>query len=165
VRRPTRLFESSYQLYRSPPPRTRISHEPYEKAAKTIARSVIEAAGFSDIQKGQRQPGGIEVNFTARDMQRKLWSFDVMGSFTSHRAGLKRTDTLWKTLGKAPVLQQVGNTSLVLLTTDAPARASAGAEALRQVTGPKKPVRAVIEMLKQSGLDELRAYCEGKHPR
>jgi hypothetical protein len=135
------------------------------RAAKTIARSVIEAAGFSDIQKGQRQPGGIEVNFTARDMQGKLWSFDVMGSFTSHRAGLKRTDTLWKALGKAAVLQQVGKTPLVLVTTDAPARASAGAEALRQVTGPKKPVRSVIEMLNQSGLDELRAYCEGKHPR
>jgi hypothetical protein len=93
-----------------------------------------------------------------------LWSFDVTGSFTSHRAGLKRTDTLWKALGKAAVLQQVGNAPLVLLTTDVPARGGAGAEALRQVTGPKKPVHAVIEILKQSGLDELRAYCEGKYP-
>jgi site-specific DNA-methyltransferase (adenine-specific) len=134
------------------------------RAAKAIARSVIEAAGFRDIQKDQRQPGGVEVNFTARDIQGKLWSFDVTGSFTSHRAGLKRTDTLWKALGKAAVLQQVGNAPLVLLTTDVPARGGAGAEALRQVTGPKKPVHAVIEILKQSGLDELRAYCEGKYP-
>jgi site-specific DNA-methyltransferase (adenine-specific) len=133
------------------------------RAAKTIALSVIDAAGFTDIQKDQRQPGGVEVNFTARDIKGRLWFFDVTGSFTSHRAGLKRTDTLWKALGKAAVLQQVGNTPLVLLTTDAPARASAGAEALRQVTGPKKPVHAVIEMLKQSGLDELRALCEGKY--
>jgi site-specific DNA-methyltransferase (adenine-specific) len=135
------------------------------RAAKTIARLVIDAAGFTDIQKDQRQPGGVEVNFTARDIKGKLWFFDVTGSFTSHRAGLKRTDTLWKALGKAAVLQQVGNTPLVLLTTDAPARASAGAEALRQVTGPKKPIHAVIEILKQSGLDELRALCEGKYPR
>ena len=134
------------------------------RAAKTIALSVIDAAGFTDIQKDQRQPGGVEVNFTARDIQGKLWSFDVTGSFTSHRAGLKRTDTLWKALGKAAVLQQVGNAPLVLLTTDVPARGGAGAEALRQVTGPKKPVHAVIEILKQSGLDELRAYCEGKYP-
>jgi hypothetical protein len=42
-------------------------------------------------------------------------------------------------------------------------RGSAGAEALKQVTGPKKPVHAVIEMLTQSGLDNLRALCDGKH--
>ena len=38
-------------------------------AAKDIARAVIEAAGFTDIQKDQRQPGGVEVNFTARDSE------------------------------------------------------------------------------------------------
>ena len=95
------------------------------RAAKTIARSVIEAAGFCDIQADQRQPGGIEVNFTARDRQGKRWFFDVMGSFTSHRAGLKGTDALWKALGKAAVLGQVGNTPLVLLTTDARRRGPA----------------------------------------
>jgi site-specific DNA-methyltransferase (adenine-specific) len=133
------------------------------RAAKTIARSVIERAGFTDIQKDQHQPGGVGVNFTALDIKGNLWFFDVTGSFTSHGAGLKRTDTLWKALGKAVVLQQVGNTPFVLLTTDDAARGSPGAEALRKVTGPKKPVRAVIEMLKQSGLDELRALCEAEH--
>ncbi len=135
------------------------------RAAKEIARSIIEAAGFSDLQKDQRQPGGVEVNFTARDSKGGLWFFDATGSFTSHRAGLKRTDTLWKALGKAAVLREVSKTPLVLLTTDAPARGSAGAEALKQVVGPKKPIHAVIEMLKQSGLDDLRALCTGKRPR
>ena len=133
------------------------------RAAKEIARSIIEEAGFSDIQKDQRQPGGVEVNFTARDSRGKLWFFDVTGSFTSHRAGLKRTDTLWKALGKAAVLQEVSNTPLVLLTTDAPGR-GAGAEALNQVVGPKKPIHAVIEMLKTTGLELLTALCEGKTP-
>jgi DNA modification methylase len=133
------------------------------RAAKEIARAVIETAGFTDIQKDQRQPGGVEVNFSGRDRKGSLWFFDVTGSFTSHRAGLKRTDTLWKALGKAAVLHEVSNAPLVLLTTDAPVRGSAGAEALKQVTGPsKKPIYAVIEMLKLSGLEELRRLCEGK---
>lgn len=132
------------------------------RAAKAIARAVIDEAGFSDIQKDQRQPGGVEVNFTARDSKGTLWFFDVTGSFTSHRGGLKRTDTLWKALGKAAVLREVGNTPLVLFTTGAPVRGSAVAEALRQVTGPKKPIHSVIEILKQSGLEELRALCDGK---
>jgi hypothetical protein len=131
------------------------------RAAKEIARAVIEAAGFADVQKNQRQPGGVEVNFTARDSQGGLWFFEVTGSFTRHRAGLKRTDTLWKALGKAAVLREVSNTRLVLLTTDVPVRGSAGDDALRQVTGAEKPIHAVIEMLKQSGLDDLRVLCEG----
>jgi site-specific DNA-methyltransferase (adenine-specific) len=132
------------------------------RAAKEIARAVIDEAGFTDIQKDQRQPGGVEVNFSARDRKGRLWFFDVTGSFTSHRAGLKRSDTLWKALGKAAVLREVSNTPLVLLTTDAPVRGSAGAEALKQVTGPtKKPIHAVIEMLKLSGLEDLRLLCEG----
>ncbi|HUC13852.1 MAG TPA: site-specific DNA-methyltransferase [Acidimicrobiales bacterium] len=134
-------------------------------AAKEIARAVIEAAGFTGIQKDQHQPGGVEVNFTARDGRGELWLFDVTGSFTSHRAGLKRNDTLWKALGKAAVLREVTSAPLVLLTTGAPMRGSAGAEALRQVTGPNKPVHAVIEMLERSGLDNLRALCEGSDQR
>lgn len=134
------------------------------RAAKEIARAIIEAAGFTDIQKDQRQAGGVDVNFTGRDRFGKLWFFDVTGSFTRHRAGLKRTDTLWKALGKAAVLKETSKTPLVLLTTDAPAR-GAGAEALKQVTGPTKPIYDVIEMLKPSGLQALHALCEGLGPK
>ena len=134
------------------------------RAAKEIAGSAIEAAGFTDVKTEQRQPGGVEVSFSGRDSKGELWLFDVAGSFTSHRAGLKRTDTLWKALGKAAVLREVGSTPLVLLTTDVPAR-GAGAEALKRVVGPNKPIHAVIEMLKPSGLRDLRALCEGETTR
>jgi DNA modification methylase len=130
------------------------------RAAKEIGRSIIEAAGFGDIQKDQRQPGGVEVNFTARDRKGERWLFDVTGSFTGHRSGLKRADILWKALGKAAVLRESGNRPLVLLATDLPDRGT-GAEALKLLVGPDKPIRAVIEMLKPDGLQKLRAICEG----
>jgi site-specific DNA-methyltransferase (adenine-specific) len=129
-------------------------------AAKDIAAQVIAAAGFIAIQKDQRQPGGVEVNFTARDGTGNLWLFDVAGGFTSYRGGLTRTDAIWKALGKGAILREVGNTPLVLLTTDPPG--GAGAVALRQVTGPEKPIRAVIEMLTVPGLEALRALCESR---
>jgi hypothetical protein len=132
-------------------------------AAKDIAGAVLAAAGFSDIERDQRQPGGVGVSFTARDSNGRAWLFDVSGSFTSHRAGLKRADTLWKALGKAAVLREVTSAPFVLLTTGAPTRGSAGAEALKNLTGPNKPVHAVIEMLTKSGLDDLRALCTAKH--
>lgn len=132
-------------------------------AAKDIAAQVIAAAGFTAIQKDQRQPGGVEVNFSARDDTGKPWFFEVAGSFTSYRGGLTKTDTLWKALGKGAVLREIGTTPLVLLTTEVPG--GAGGAALRQVTGPEKPIRAVIEMLSASGLEALRALCEGSSSR
>jgi hypothetical protein len=65
-------------------------------------------------------------------------------------------------LGKAVVLREVSTAPLVLLSADAPSRGSAGAKALEQVTGAEKPIRAVIEMLEQSGLEELQILCEGE---
>ena len=134
------------------------------KSVKELARSAIEIAGFTDILSNQHQPGGIVVDFTAKDRRGKTWLFGVAGSFTSHRGGLKRTDTLWKALGKAAVLREVCNTPLVLLTTDIPTRGT-GAEVLKAVVGQKKPIHAVIEMLKPTGLEFLATLCEGKHPR
>ncbi len=131
------------------------------KAAKAIAQEMILAAGFTDLRTDQRQPGGIEVSFVARDRAGKHWAIDVAGSFTSHRSGLKKTEILWKALGKAAVLQEVGNTPLLLLTTDLPARGSPGAKALKQVTGPQKPIHMVIALLDPSALEELQAVYEG----
>nr|MDQ2754903.1 hypothetical protein [Actinomycetota bacterium] len=55
----------------------------------------------------------------------------------------------------------VSDSPFVVLTTAAAVRSSPGAEALEQVTGSNKPIRAVIEMLRPSGLEELRRLCQG----
>jgi site-specific DNA-methyltransferase (adenine-specific) len=126
-------------------------------AAKTIARAAIEEAGFTDVRANHRQPGGVVVDFTALDSQGQRWLFDVAGGFTRYRPGVQRADALWKAIGKAAVLRENVSARLVLLTAGVPGRAGSGADPLRQVTGPDKPVRAVVEMLGPSGIDELRA--------
>jgi DNA modification methylase len=130
------------------------------RAAKEIARAVLESAGFTDIRQDQRQPGGIHVDFTARDGKGRLWFFDVTGSFTTHHSA-GRTDSLWKAMGKSAVLREIAKSPLVLLTTETPEKGSVAYEALKRVTGVKKPVRAVIEILNASGLDDLRHLCTG----
>lgn len=119
------------------------------KAAKDIARQLLEDCGFINIEEDVKLAGGVEVNFRATTKKSKrAFLFDVSGGFTSNRPGLKRTDTLWKALGKAAVLHQVTrNAQLVLLTTDKPPRGSAGDQALRACLGPDGPICAVFEML------------------
>jgi site-specific DNA-methyltransferase (adenine-specific) len=133
------------------------------KAAKDVARHLLEECGFTDLVADVKLSGGIEVNFSAQDVAGRIWYFDVSGGFTSNRPGLKRTDTLWKAIGKAAVIHQMKrDTRLVLLTTDAPAPGSAGAHALDEVVGDKKPIRAVIEMLSADDQQRLRRFAATK---
>jgi hypothetical protein len=131
------------------------------RQAKDLAGILLSASGFEDIRSDVKPPGlGIVVNFIATDRTGEEWAFDVSGAFTSSRAGLRRTDTLWKALGKAAVLHEAGaDLPLVLLTTDAPARGSAGHAALKVVTGPGRPVLDLIELLSSNDQDRLRSYA------
>ncbi|WP_419925941.1 DNA-methyltransferase [Candidatus Poriferisocius sp.] len=134
------------------------------RKAQEMAREVLKQSGFRDIREKVRFSCGVEVNFEAIDQQGQRWLFDVSGAFTvTQRPGLRRTDTLWKAVGKASVLHSSGvTTPLVLLTTDRPAPTSSGHRALNAVTGPDKPVRDVIGMLDRGDVARLRDLARGK---
>jgi len=131
------------------------------RKAKELALLVLEQCGFTHVRTDVRYPVlGVEVNFVARDAHGADWAFDVSGGFTSTRAGLKRTDTLWKALGKAAVLHQArSGIPLVLLTTDAPTKGSAGDAALRVVLGPGRAIHDVVELLSVEDQQRLHRYA------
>ncbi|CAN5870041.1 hypothetical protein BH23ACT2_BH23ACT2_11890 [soil metagenome] len=106
---------------------------------QAMARELLEHCGFGEgLEEKRRFPVGVEVNFVATDDVGCQWFFDVSGAFSSTRPGLARTDTLWKALGKAAILQtqfpdgEHRPGRYVLLTTDVPTRGSAGGKALRE---------------------------------
>lgn len=137
------------------------------KKARDLARLVLEESGFEDIVADVKYTDiGVEVNFEARDQCGGAWRFDVSGAFTSSRPGLRRTDTLWKALGKAAVLSQAGESRpLVLLTTHLPVQRSAGAKALDVATGPTRPIYDVIEILSTADLERLSSYALNGRPK
>ncbi|MGQ0616125.1 MAG: DNA-methyltransferase [Acidimicrobiia bacterium] len=136
------------------------------RQAKDLAGILLDSCGFLEIRPDVKLAGlGIEVNFLAVDQAGQEWAFDISGAFTSSRAGLRRTDTLWKALGKAAVLHEGrGDLPLVLLTTDAPARGSAGYTALNVLKGPGRPVFDLVELLNTDDQERLRAYALRGHP-
>ena len=136
------------------------------RKAQEMAYAVLVSCGFQDIREKVARAGGVEVNLVALDGHGREWCFDVSGAFSvTQRPGLKRTDTLWKALGKASVLHSSDReTRLVLLTTDRPDPNSSGDRALREVTGEGKPVHDVICMLSQKDLDRLKALATGDSP-
>ena len=136
------------------------------RQAKDLAGIILAECGFANIRCDVTIPGlGMELNFLATDQAGHEWAFDVSGAFTSTRAGLKRTDTLWRALGKATVLHQGrGDLALVVLTTDAPARGSAGHAALEVLKGPGRPVFDLVELLNANDQERLRSYALRGHP-
>jgi site-specific DNA-methyltransferase (adenine-specific) len=137
------------------------------RRVKEIAHELLEHLDFRVKVQDHRGPGGVVVNFIAVDQEGRTWYFDVSGAFTRSRPGLRRTDTLWKALGRAAVLQEanLGTYRLVLLSTDLPPRGSAGGMALKELRG--KMFHDAIEMRSQEGQDRLRRYAHGEgyeHP-
>ncbi len=132
------------------------------KAAQAIAEDLLVDAGFRITHKNSRLRGlGVTVNFVALDAQDVPWYFDVSGAFTTTRGGLLRTDTLWKSLGRANVLFNNDKTPIVFLTSHLPRPRSEGDAALRAV-GPAVVFDAV-EMLADEQRDRLRLYGQGGH--
>jgi site-specific DNA-methyltransferase (adenine-specific) len=132
------------------------------RRAKEIALEVLEHCGFRDVQSDHRFSSGVEINFSAVDRKGRTWYFDVSGAFTSTRPGLRRTDTLWKALGKAAVLREgkLANARLVFLTTDLPPKGSAGDAALR--AGRGTIYHDAVSMLSLQGQARLAEYARGK---
>ena len=132
------------------------------RRAKEIARELLEKSGFTEIHEGHRLRNGVEVNFTAVDAAGHRWMFDVSGAFSSNRPGLKRTDTLWKSLGKAAVIRADESAPpLIFLTTNLPDKGNAGFSALQSTRGHL--FHDAIEMFSYEGQQRLRKYAAGKH--
>lgn len=135
--------------------------------AKEMARQLLERSGFELVGENKKVGAGVDVSLVATDQLGHTWYFDVSGALSkgNDRAGLRRTDTLWKALGKAAVLRQSGldPVPLVLLTTDLPPRNSAGGKALaaamHAVEGSEAIVFDALAMLDPATVDRLTTYA------
>ncbi len=133
------------------------------RRARELARWALEEAGFTIVGENERLEAAVEVTFAALDQAGRRWLFDVAGAFTSARAGLQCTDTLWRALGKAAVVHETTpGARYVLVTTDKPALNSAGGRALQAVTGRSKPVDDVIGLRDLADLDRLHRLGHGR---
>jgi hypothetical protein len=101
------------------------------------------------------------VSFEATDAVGHVWYFDVSGTFTSRRGGLQRSETVWKSLGRASALRGrlAPSVPIVFLTTQLPHRPSESDTALR-AAGPDAFFDAV-DLLSDEGRERLQRYAKG----
>lgn len=141
------------------------------RAAKELARKMLEMAGFSSVEENVKV-AGVDVTFAVHDVTGRRLLVDCSGAFTSARPGLKRTDTLWKALGRASVLQLTlprdaagdTNTDLVLLSTDMPTRTSTGGRALQAAVSAEESIVVDAITMDERGLRVLSDLAKGLRP-
>jgi DNA modification methylase len=104
---------------------------------KAVDRAValLVAAGFTVDAKSKRKAGGVDVSAIATDPAGREWLVDVVGGFTIGRPGLRRTDVLERTLGRAARLSGFGARRLLVLATDVPGERTPGGRALAEARG------------------------------
>ncbi len=132
------------------------------KKAQDLAKAVLEEAGFEVLEEAHKVPkSGVQFNLRVVDQTGREFLVDVSGAFTTVRPGLLRTDTLWKTLGRAHVLKSLSpDARLLIVTSNLPRPGSDGDKALRAV-GPGN-VWDAVEMFDSNGVRRLRQYAAGE---
>jgi DNA modification methylase len=131
------------------------------KVAQAIAEQILEESGFTIVARNARLRGlGVTVNFVGTDDNGGHWYFDVSGAFTTTRGGLLRTDTVWKSLGRAHVLAGNGKTPVVLVTSHLPRKGSEGDVALH--AAGIETIFDVVEMFSEEDRRRLEKYATGQ---
>jgi site-specific DNA-methyltransferase (adenine-specific) len=127
------------------------------------AAVLLRAAGFVVDTTTKRKSGGVDVAMRATAPDGHRWLVDVVGGFTVGRPGLRRTEVLERTLGRAARLSGFGTHPLLVLATDMPPRRSAGAKALAEARGRLMvdvvPVDATDGATVAAVAERLRAYA------
>lgn len=130
----------------------RVAHEPVtlpmeERSLRDIATDILAQTGFVDIEWQVRPTPGLEISGRARRLSGESVLFDLVGGLTTGRAGLTKGDLLWRTIGRAAVIDALAlGEPFVVFSAGLPERASGGA-ALAAVSGPSRPIAAVIDVL------------------
>jgi len=101
------------------------------RRARELAQWLIAGSGLEITAEHKHLVAGIDVDFVARDAAGREWCFDVVGTFSATSAGLRRSDVLQRTIGKATMLQSARpGTRYVVLASEVPAPRTAQAKAL-----------------------------------
>jgi len=130
------------------------------KGAKALAGDALVDAGFRDVAPGRRVRGtGIAVDLTAVDAAGTTWHVEVPGAHVAHRGGLRRTDAVWRALGRASVLRGSGIAPVLLLAPGLPPRGTE-AHTVLHAAGPDAFFDAV-DLLDAAGLGRLARYAAG----
>jgi site-specific DNA-methyltransferase (adenine-specific) len=125
-------------------------------AAKELAKALLEAAGCTDVDDRAEVLPGVQPTFRATGPDGTRWWVEVVGGRTTTRPGAQRVDLLWRAVARAAVVREADpDAQMLVVAPGLPSRASGG-RALDAVTGPGRPLRAVVDLATPDALERVR---------
>lgn len=133
--------------------------EARDATAIRLAEAALEVAGFTVTARDRRLRGtGVMVPLVATDAQGVTWFVEVAGANTSVRAGLRRTETVWRTLGRAAAVRDSrGPTPWLVLTPGGVPDQGDARNALR--SGGPGLIFDIVDLHDPEALERLAQYA------
>jgi DNA modification methylase len=136
------------------------------RKAKDIATAIVAEAGFVAVETDVKLAGGLTVDFACTDRAGRTWYLDLTTALSSIRAGLRRTDAVWKAIARAALAARPGDPAgprWVLLTTEPLAAASPAGRALAQARA-QGFVHDALDVYQRASVARLAAHARGETP-
>ena len=153
---PTYVELARRRVAAEPPPAASPRQQP---AVPAVAEELLVATGFTVVQRDMKLPKlGLTVDLVVDGADGRRWYVDVSGALTVTRAGLARTDEVWRAIGRASVLAAHGFGPVLLVSSHVPRNTDAGQKAL-QAAGLD-----AIGLTSPDAPERLRRYAAGMEP-
>jgi DNA modification methylase len=125
-------------------------------AAKDLAAERLADAGATSIDDDAVVTTGVQPTFRCVAPDGRVWWIEVAGGRTGSRPGLLRLEVLWRSIAKGAVVAEVRPDDRYAVVAWGLPSAASGGRALEAVTGPGRPVAAVVDLSSDDCVDELR---------
>jgi site-specific DNA-methyltransferase (adenine-specific) len=121
------------------------------RTLKEMARTLLDAAGYTDVVEAVRIAPGVTVSFSATSPTGVVRLFELGGTHTPARPGLSRIDAAWRVIAKAAVAAEVTpETEFVVLTSG-----TVRGGPLASVVGEGRPIASVVDVTRGDAVDGL----------
>jgi len=126
---------------------------PDRRTLKEMGRTLLDEAGFVDIEENARIAPGVTVSFRATGPDGVTRLFELAGAHTPARAGLSRLDVVWRTIAKAAIARETDPTNVFVVLTSGSVRGGP----LAAVVGDSGPITAVVDVTGAEAYERLAA--------
>jgi len=121
------------------------------RTLKEMSRTLLDEAGFVDVEETARVAPGVTVSFRATGPDGVTRLFELGGTHTPARSGLSRLDAVWRTIAKAAIAREAAPDAEFVVLTSGTVRGGP----IATVIGEDRPITRVVDVTAADALDRL----------
>ena len=126
------------------------------RTLKELSRTLLDEAGFIDVEETVRVAPGVTVSFRATGPDGVIRLFELGGTHTPARSGLSRLDAVWRTIAKGAIAREASPDVEFVVLTSGTVRGGP----IASVIGEGRPISRVVDVTAPDAIDRLTSLDE-----